>query len=1284
MRLHRFVRHARRIGHDLAAKLPPVLSSDATTRNELSALIANRDWTNTVIGPADAWPASLRTVLRIMLSSRYAMWLGWGKELTFFYNDEYAAQTLGGKHPWALGQPAAVVWAEIWDAVGPRIEHVLRTGEATWDEGLLLFLERNGYPEETYHTFSYSAAPGDDGSTGGLFCVVIEQTKQVIGERHIRLLHELGAALATTKTVQDVHRAQERILDEHVIDFPFSLTYLVHDGVAHCCARSVIAPSHPAVPERIALGTDADPWSIAEIIAKNEPAIIDLAAGTSWPPSKWGREPAKAIVVPLAQIGGVFIAALNPYRPVDDDARSFAELFANQLAAGISTGRAFEEEKRRAEQLAELDRAKTAFFSNVSHEFRTPLTLMLGPTEDALASPERTLRGAELEVVHRNELRLLKLVNTLLDFSRAEAGRVQAAYQETELGALTRDLASAFRSAIERAGLVYDVDIPVLDEPIWVDHDMWEKIVLNLLSNALKFTLQGGIRIGLRLGADAAVLDVADTGAGIPESELPRMFERFHRIEGVAARTHEGSGIGLALVRDLVKLHGGDIQVASKEGSGTTFTVTLPRGRSHLPHDHIATPRKSGSKQMTVFVTEALRWLPDAEETADSAALSEPPPSTIPTEPRAHVLVADDNADMREYVARLLREHWVVTTVSDGAEAQAALERIPYDLVVSDVMMPRVDGFELLRHMKSEPRLATIPVVLLSARAGEEAIADGLRAGADDYLVKPFAAATLLVRIEAQLAAARSRAALRKQIDGERQRLQEMFEVSPSAICLLRGVDLVIELANPNMLGFWGKSPEVVGKPFTEALPEMVDQPFPKMLRDVITTGAPFVGKAMRARLDRDRTGEPRDFYFDFTFAPVRDGDGTIGGVFVHAFDVTELVSERRAAERANRMKDEFLATMSHELRTPLNAILGWASLLRSREYDAPARGKALETIERNAKSQARLIDDVLDVSRIVSGKMRLKLERVDVGHVIAAAVDVIRPAADAKRIRLEVRVPTAEALDVNGDADRLQQVIWNFLANSVRFTPADGTIVVDARRVDSTLRIFVRDTGSGIPAEHLPHVFERFRQVDSSTTRHHGGLGLGLAIVRHIVEMHGGTVTVESDGPNKGATFTVVLPIRAVLQTESDARTTTGSYAPIAGALRADLRRVRVLVADDDADSRDVVANALVVAGADVTAVDSARAAFDALGRGNFDILVSDIGMPGEDGYSLIRRVREGSLGESLPAVALTAYARPEDEALALDAGFNRHLAKPVDPGRLAATVAELTASSDRGGRAS
>jgi signal transduction histidine kinase len=480
------------------------------------------------------------------------------------------------------------------------------------------------------------------------------------------------------------------------------------------------------------------------------------------PGGPWPEPSHTAMIAPIVtgfdeRPAGFLVVGASPRRAVDDEYRQFAERAAAHIAAAVASATAYEAQRRRAEALAELDRAKTAFFSNVSHEFRTPLTLLLGPLEEALgdrADPPGPAHRTRLEIAHRNGMRLLRLVNSLLDFSRIEAGRIQAVYEPVDLAAVTADLASAFRSAVERAGLRLRVDCPPLPDATYVDRDMWEKIVLNLLSNALKFTFEGEVAVALRFAGDRVQLEVRDTGTGVPAEELPRIFERFHRVRGAHGRTHEGSGIGLALVQELVKLHGGAIHVASEVGRGTTFTVSIPAGRAHLPADRIGatrapTPAAPGASP---YVEEALRWLSD--DVAPDAA----PPSAAPVPTQgARVLVADDNADMRDYLRRLLGQHWAVEVVGDG---QAALESVHArrpDLVLTDVMMPRLDGFALLRALRAEPELGDLPVILLSARAGEESRVEGLEAGADDYLVKPFSARELVARVNAHLELARMR-----------------------------------------------------------------------------------------------------------------------------------------------------------------------------------------------------------------------------------------------------------------------------------------------------------------------------------------------------------------------------------------------------------------------------------------------------------------------------------------------------------------------------------------------
>jgi PAS domain S-box-containing protein len=731
-------------------------------------------WTATPLGPPGSWPQSLQTAVDILLSSRFSMWMAWGPQLTFFCNAAYRRNTLGRKYPWALGRPASEVWAEIWDDIGPRIDTVLATGKATWDEALLLFLERSGYPEESYHTFSYSPLRDDSGAVVGMLCVVSEDTERVIGERRMATLRDLGSDPSVVRTEQETLEFAGRQLDRNRQDLPFTLTYLFDndDAIARLAGSTGIAAEHPAAPAALS-ARDADPlWPVA-VLLRGESALVDLdsARFAGLPAGAWSEPPVQALIAPLAQQGGApygfLVAALNRYRPLDEGYRAFVGLVAGHLAAGIGSARTYQDQQRRAEELAELDRAKTTFFSNISHEFRTPLTLIMGPVQELqrlLADAGPQVRE-ELEVISRNGLRLGKLVNTLLDFSRIEAGRMQASYEPADIAQTTAELASVFRSAIDRAGLAFEVDCSPLPEPIYLDRAMWEKVVLNLLSNALKFTFDGFIRIAVYGEGSQAVVTVADTGIGISQQEMPRLFERFHRIENTRSRSNEGSGIGLALVQELVQLHGGTITASSTEGAGTTFTIRLPFGHAHLPADALVPAGHAATVSATAdpFVQEALRWLPGTAQDDGGTGARQvheeitPGNDTDPSPQRgralpARVLVADDNADMREYLARLLRTAgYQVTTVTDGQAALDAVRADAPDLVISDVMMPRLDGLGLVAALRADARTAAVPALLLSARAGQEASIEGLQAGADDYLVKPFSAVELLARVRSNL-----------------------------------------------------------------------------------------------------------------------------------------------------------------------------------------------------------------------------------------------------------------------------------------------------------------------------------------------------------------------------------------------------------------------------------------------------------------------------------------------------------------------------------------------------
>ena len=520
---------------------------------------------------------------------------------------------------------------------------------------------------------------------------------------------------------------------------------------------------------------------------------------------------------------------------------------------------------------------------------------------------------------------------------------------------------------------------------------------------------------------------------------------------------------------------------------------------------------------------------------------------------------------------------------------------------------------------------------------------------------------------------------LLKQLKTERSKLAYLFTKAPAFVATLQGPDHIFELTNPAYLQLIGHR-NVIGKSVREALPEIEGQGFFKLLDNVFQTGEAFTGRELPVHLQREPNTALENRFVDFVYQPIFGADGFVSGIFAHGFDITEQVQARRDAEAANRTKDEFLATLSHELRTPLNAILGWSMLLSDSRLDEAAQQRAVVTIQRNARIQSQLIDDILDVSRIISGKLKLETQPLELISVIEAAVESVLPAAEAKDIRLQ-RVLDSGSSMISGDSNRLQQIVWNLLSNAVKFTPKGGRVQIRLERVNSHIEIIVSDSGIGISPDIMPFIFDRFRQADSASTRQYGGLGLGLAIVRHLVEMHGGTVEAESNGEGRGSTFTVKLPLITLRSVElssekSKEREHPTSNRDVPFECTPELEGLHILVVDDEEDGRTLVKTVLENCGAKVTTADSAASGFKAIQELRPDILLTDLGMPGEDGYFLIKNVRAlpADQGGSIPAAALTAYARVEDRMRVLRAGFQIHLPKPVEPAELIAVVANLS----------
>jgi signal transduction histidine kinase len=754
---------------------------------EMGKLIRSMDWSKTPLGPIASWPQSLRTTVSLCLASNFPISIAWGPERVQIYNDGYWP-ICGSKHPDSMGQDFRTCWATAFPVIGEAFERAL-AGETSFLEDQRMFLDRHGYAEETFFTFSFSPIRDETGGVGGLFHPVTETTGKMLAERRARTLRDLAARTGKSQTTEEVYALAADTLAAFELDLPFLLFYGLDESrtTARLIAHAGLQPGTKASPAAVELrGEPGAGWPLAEVVDSGRTLRVGDLSGRfgALASGPYAEQPKAAFVLPILPPGterpiGILIAGASSRLPEDEVYRAFFDLVAAGVTTAVANARAYDEERRRAEALADIDRAKTAFFSNVSHEFRTPLTLLLAPLEDELAEqidPLPQARRERLATAHRNSLRLLKLVNSLLDFSRIEAGRAQACYEPTDLAAYTIELAAVFRSAIEQGGLVFDVDCPPPPEPIYVDREMWEKIVLNLLSNALKHTFEGRIGVGLHWGEDHAELRVTDTGVGISIAEQPRLFERFHRVKGARSRSHEGTGIGLALVKELTALHGASVSVESEEGRGSTFTVRLKAGREHLPTEGIGKARTetSTAARAGTFVDEARRWSPEIDRP--------PAPEGRSAEvgaPRSRILLADDNADMRDYVWRLLAEQYDVHAVPDGAVALAAALDEPPDLVLSDVMMPALDGFGLVRELRAHEATRRVPIILLSARAGEESAIEGLEAGADDYVAKPFSARELLARVRTHLELAKARRLWAEELARVNQEL-EAFSYSVS------------------------------------------------------------------------------------------------------------------------------------------------------------------------------------------------------------------------------------------------------------------------------------------------------------------------------------------------------------------------------------------------------------------------------------------------------------------------------------------------------------------------
>ena len=1379
-----------------------------TGGGEMGALIRSMDWTRTPLGPPATWPQSLRTSVSLCLSSTFPILIAWGPSDIQIYNDAYRP-ICGDLHPQSMGGAFKEVWASAMPVVGDAFERA-HQGEGTYIRDQRMFLDRYGYLEEAFMTFSFSPIRDESGEVGGIFHPISEATATVLNARRTQALRDLSLDIGDARTIPDVARGVTAQLPHMTLDLPFLLLYQIDPDTGQLLLRCQAGlDGHAALAPEVAELDDAL-WPFTLTAAEGKAQQVDGLAprfgeGACGP---YPQPPGSAMVLPVTLPGqealfGFAVAGVSVARALDADYLHFYEALGAAISTAVGNVVAYEKEQRRAEELAQIDRAKTAFFSNVSHEFRTPLTLILGPLDDALADTEEPLAPAQrrrIDVTHRNSLRLLKLVNSLLDFSRIEAGRVQATYVPTDLARLTGDLASVFESAMAKGGLRYEVELQDPGQPVWIDRDMWEKIVFNLLSNAFKFTLKGGVHVTLREHAGMVRLSVQDSGSGIPEAELPRVFERFHRIEGTPGRTFEGTGIRLALIQELVRLHDGSIAVHSVLGEGTRFDVDIPFGHAHLPEERIAASdvadaaTGAGAARMgAAYVEEALRWLPD--ETAATVERTVPGSALQPAAPLPRILIADDNHDMRAYLKALLDPHAEVTVCADGEAALEAVGREVPDLLLSDVMMPRLDGFGLIARIRATPALRHLPIMLLSARAGEEAKVEGLQAGADDYLVKPFAASELLARVRRQVELGRERQLQLEASSMRESYFRSLIDFAPVMLWTTDNDGLCTYLSQ-RWHEFTGRSWEQdQGMGWLENIhPEDYEQARDAFLaanaartpfridyrlrrhdgsyRWFIDAGTPrfddagrpngYVGTVtdvhvrtlLQLRLERvARAGDIGVWYADTPFQEfrlneqmaahlgvsgeravavdallaavdaedrarlaggiarsLRDGStldvefrhtpaqtrGAVDGRQPEArwlravgwcelneggqplrFDgVTLDISRHKVAQQElqrlaselserNRMQSEFLFTLAHELRNPLAPIRTGLELMRVNPALAQS-GDVQGMIKRQVDHMVHLVDDLLDMARLSEGKVELRRSAVLLDEVVQDAVEMSMPLVSAGGHRLELRLPDAP-LPLYVDRHRIAQVLSNLLNNAAKYTPAGGRIDVDATVRDGEVAIGVTDTGIGIETGMLSAIFDMYAQVQEHATMAQGGLGVGLNLVRRLVELHGGRVTVYSAGLGEGSRFTVILPCEAVVL-EADGvpaavpdapAVTTPDPEPAGDGLR-------ILVVDDNADAADMLQAVLEMYGHAVAVTYDGSAALARAASFRPHVVFLDIGLPDQSGFEVAQALRRIGGMDRATLVALTGWGASEDRQRSSEAGFDAHLTKPADLARV------------------
>ncbi len=1181
-----------------------ILSPTAPGNGEMKKRMRELDWSKTVLGPMEHWPICLLSTVSMMLSSHFPYLIFWGPQFTVLYNDAYIP-IIGLKHPHGLGLPAAEVWGEVWDLIKGNAENCYTTGTAIYFQDALFFLERYGYTEEAYFTYSFGAVLDETLKVGGICIPQVESTQRVITERRLNILKEAAAQTNKSMTLNEACSICTSVFGKLAVDIPFSLVYLMDESKKSLVLKSQSGYTDE-LPSQIPLQFELKneysetkfEYKVKEAFLQKE-KILKIEQPIKYmgvvPISHWKEEVTLAVAIQLSNsssqeegAGGVLIVGINTRRAFDNDYQTFIELLASQLSKAISTAVSYEHEKRKAEELAKLDEAKTAFFTNISHEFRTPLTLILSGLEQLLQSKEeRELSKTQrenIEMISRNSKRLLKLVNSLLDFSRIEAGRTEMSFRKVDIVTLTRIYVNMFESIIKREGLEYEFTSEEIEEEeeVYVDVNMWEKIIMNLISNAFKFTLKGKIEVKIRKNTvkECLEVEVKDRGVGIETSEMGNLFKRFYRIEGSKGRSFEGSGIGLALVQELVKYHGGSIEVKSEVGEGSEFVIQLPFGKAHLPREKIQdTGIETGmnSSNAEYYLEEVNQWINNNSELGDAELDSNTSGTTTIISSSAtrykymnsHIVVVDDNADIRNYIQSILSPLFQVHLCCDGEEAYNYVIENRVDLILSDVMMPKMDGFELIKLLRKKEDTKSIPIILLSARAGEESKIEGLQIGASDYLVKTsFSAKELIARVIVHLELSE----LRKQLKEEVKEKEKMVE----------------------------------------------------KLREIQQTQEEFI---------------------DTVCHEIRN---PLSGILGSSEVIQEIVNESMKLIKEGKVK-EVENYLLNQLRSISNCIAN---------------------IQECVTHQTMIANDVLSLSKIDAGKIEMSISTEQISGLIQSSIGLFRSQMNEKQLTMISKID--EEMEVEIDGRKYKQIVINFLSNAIKFSNNGKRIWIEVEYENNGLKTIVRDEGKGMSVEEQKQLFQRFSQVNHSKGNKYEGFGLGLAICSKLIQVFGGKIEVKSE-KEVGTTFTFYIPCKlspkkiksSTNQREGKKENTTISkeieisLSDTIVASKAIEIRKPILVVEDNAINQKVMKRMLSSKGIEVEIASNGKEAVMRYEVKKYALIFMDVIMPEMNGLEATKKIRE--MDKEIVIIGLSGNARQEHQTMAMEAGMNDYITKPV-----------------------